>query len=162
MKKIALVFTLFFLICAANQLKAQNYQSAIGLRLGYPLSVSYKFFLTEPGAVELYAGFRGYTFYGYFNVGAMYQHHMPISGVDGLQWYVGGGVSALFFNYKSGFGPDGESLGIGLNGALGLDYTFAEIPLNLSVDWLPTVYVSGYIGGFGAGLGALSARYTLN
>lgn len=163
MKKICLALTVFFAMCFANQVQAQDYQSAIGLRLGYPISASYKFFITDPGAIEVYAGFRGYSGYGYFNIGGMYQHHMPISGVDGLNWYVGGGLSALFFNYKSSFiGLEGESFGLGINGALGLDYKFADIPLNLSVDWLPTVYVSGYLSGFGGGLGALSVRYTLN
>lgn len=162
MKKITLLFCTLFVLAIANGLKAQDYQSAIGLRLGYPLSASYKFFVKDPGAIELYAGFRGYTFYSWFNIGGMYQHHFPIESVDGLSWYVGGGVSALFYSYKTGFGPAGDNFGLGINGALGLDYKFADIPLNLSVDWLPTVYVTGYLSGFGGGYGALAARYVLN
>jgi hypothetical protein len=46
-------------------------------------------------------------------------------------------------------------------GVIGLDYKFSEIPLNLSVDWMPTYFLGGYIGGFGGGYGSLSARYVL-
>ena len=162
MKKLALLFSLLFVLAISGSLKAQDYKSAIGLRLGYPISASYKFFISEPAAIELYAGFRGYTFYNYINLGAMYQYHFPIESVEGLHWYVGGGASAIIYNYDSGFTNEG-SFGIGINGALGLDYKFANAPINLSVDWLPTIYVgSGYLTGFGGGLGALSVRYTLN
>ena len=164
MKKIALLFSMLFVLAMANDLKAQNYQSAVGLRLGVPLGISYKFFISEPGAIELYLGFRSYSFgYTYINPGAMYQHHFPISSIDGLSWYVGGGASVFLYNYKSSFGgvEDG-SFGIGLNGVLGLDYKFTNAPINISADWTPTIYLSGYNTGFGGGAGALSVRYVLN
>lgn len=163
MKKIYLVFTLFCAMCFANQMQAQNYQSAIGLRLGSPIAVDYKFFISESAAVELYVGFRSYSIgYTFINPGAMYQKHMDISGVDGLQWYFGGGASAFLYNYKSSFGVAGDGFAFGLNGVLGLDYTFADAPINLSVDWVPTIIIGGGFSGFGAGYGALSARYILN
>ncbi|MFN2440842.1 MAG: hypothetical protein ABR503_16675 [Chitinophagaceae bacterium] len=163
MKKIALLFSMLFLLAICNDLKAQDYQSAIGLRLGSPLAASYKFFISDQGAVELYLGFRSYSIgYTFLNPGVMYQHHFPISGIDGLYWYVGGGVSAFLYNYKDTFGPAGDGFGLGINGVLGLDYKFADAPINLSADWVPTFFISGYLGGFGAGYGALSARYTLN
>jgi hypothetical protein len=161
MKKIALLFSMLFVLAIATNLKAQDYKSAIGLRLGYPISASYKFFVSDNAAIEAYAGFRGYTFYRYINFGAMYQVHKPISSVDGLYWYFGGGVSALLYTYDSGFVGDGN-FGVGINGVLGLDYKFADAPINLSADWMPTIYLTGYLSGFGGGLGALSARYTLN
>ena len=73
-----------------------GYKSAIGLRFGYPLSVSYKHFISEPGAIEVFAGFRSYSYYSWFNIGGLYEHHKPISSVDGLQWYFGGGASVFF------------------------------------------------------------------
>ncbi len=147
------------LFCTAY---SQNYNSAIGLRLGYPVSVSYKHFISDQGAIEAFAGFRTWSTYSWFNVGGMYQHHNPISGVDGLQWYFGGGASAFFWNYKSNFGDPGANTSIGIMGVLGLDYKFAEAPVNLSVDWIPTFFLNGYGSGFGGGYGAFSVRYTLN
>lgn len=161
MKK--LIFTLFIALSCAFVAQAQsNYTSAIGLRLGYPLSASYKHFISDPGAIEVFAGFRGYSGYSWFNVGALYEHHKPIESVEGLQWYFGGGASAYFWSFNNGFLNDGASnTSFAILGALGLDYKFANAPFNLSVDWVPTFFVNGYGNGFGGGYGALSARYVL-
>jgi len=50
----------------------------------------------------------------------------------------------------------------GVHGNVGLDYTFENAPINVSIDWMPTVLLgSGYSTGFSAGYGALSLRYVL-
>jgi hypothetical protein len=161
MKK--LIFTCTLVLCCIFAAQAQStYKSAIGLRFGYPLSVSYKHFISEPGAIEIFAGFRNYSFYNWFNVGGIYEHHKAIPNVEGLQWYFGGGASVYFWSFDNGFFNDGASnTSIGVMGALGLDYKFANAPFQLSVDWLPTFFVNGYGNGFGGGYGALAARYTL-
>ena len=166
MKKLVLLFSMLVLLAVSNGLKAQvqDYKSAIGLRLGSPLAASYKFFISDPAAIELYVGFRSYSSIGYtfINPGAMYQYHFEIPSIDGLAWYVGGGASVYLYSYKASFGTAGAGFGFGINGVLGLDYKFANAPINLSVDWLPTIVIGGDYTGFGAGYGALSARYTLN
>lgn len=162
MKRIFFIF-LFAFGCffAANAQK--NYNSAIGLRLGYPVSVSYKQFISEPAAIEVFAGFRSWEFYSWFNVGAVYQHHFDIASVEGLNWYVGGGASAYFWNYKDGFGfdDDASDASFAILGNIGLDYKFANAPVNLSLDWMPTFFINGYGNGFGGAYGGLAARYTL-
>lgn len=163
MKNLFRLMLLVAVLATAQGLNAQSsYQSAIGLRLGYPTSVSYKFFLSDPAALELFAGFRGYSGYGWFNVGAAYQVHKPIEGVENLQWYFGGGASAFFFNYDNDFdfGDEG-SVSFGLLGNLGLDYKIPSAPINLSLDWMPIFFINGYGSGFSGGYGALSVRYTL-
>lgn len=149
--------------------QAQNYTSAIGLRLGYPISVSYKHFLSEPAAIEVFAGYRNYGSvignYGwsFFNIGGLYQYHKPISGVENLNWYFGGGASVYFYNYDDGFVYDGDntSTGFGLLLNLGLDYKFENAPINVTLDWVPTIRFNGYDSGFGGGFGALGVRYVL-
>lgn len=159
MKK--LIFSLALIFCCVFAAQSQGYKSAIGLRLGVPVSVSFKQFISTPGAIEVFAGFRSYSGYGWFNAGGLYQHHFPIESVAGLQWYVGGGASIYFWNYDFDLpGDDDTNTSIGVLGNLGLDYKFAEAPVNLSVDWVPAFFVNGYINGFGGGYGALSARYT--
>lgn len=164
MKKIALLFSFLFVLAISSQLKAQDYQSAIGLRFGYPVSISYKTFLTESNALELFAGYRGYSgIYSYFSIGALYEIHQPISDVDGLSWYYGGGVSVQLFTYDDDyfFNDDNGSVGLGLSGVIGLDYKFANAPFNLSLDFIPTIRIGGWDGGYYS-WGALSARYVLN
>ncbi len=153
-----------FMVLGAASIKAQDYKSAIGLRLGYPLSLSYKTFISEKGAIEGVLGFRGYTYYSWINLSAFYQHHKAIPSVEGLKWYFGGGASAYYWNYDNDFYPNNDfaSLSFGLHGIVGLDYKFADIPLNLSIDWIPTVVIGGeFLTGFGGSYGALSARYVL-
>lgn len=159
MKKLFFTLAIMFTISVAYS--QSTYKSAIGVRLGAPLSVSYKHFISDPGAIEVFAGFRNYSGYGWFNVGAMYEHHNPFPNVDGLQWYFGGGAAAYFWNYDFDLpGEDDTNLSLAILGNLGLDYKFANAPFNLSVDWVPAFFVGGYASGFGGGYGALSARYT--
>jgi hypothetical protein len=162
MKKITFTLLLAFAFMFVSDLNAQNYKSAVGLRLGYPLSASYKHFLNDNGAVEVIAGFRSYTYYSWVNVGAFYQIHKEIPSIDGLNWYYGAGASVYFWTWDTGFDYDDSSnVSFGISGVIGLDYTFSEIPLNLSADWIPTFFINGYGSGFGGGYGGLAARYIL-
>ncbi len=150
---------------AFSSLQAQSYSSAIGARFGSPLSVSYKMFINDNGhAVEGIAGFRSYSDYSWVNVGAAYQLHNDISSVDGLYWYYGAGAAAFFWSFNNNFigGADQANLSVGIQGYLGLDYTFSGAPVNASIDWIPTFFISGFGSGFGAGYGALAVRYTLD
>ena len=165
MKKLIFTFALLLSFVFAAQSQSE-YKTAIGLRLGVPVSVSLKHFISEPGAVEIFAGFRNYGavagyHYGWFNAGAMYEHHLPISSVEGLKWYFGAGASVYFWHYDDGFYNPGSTTSISILGNLGLDYKFANAPVNLSVDWVPAIFLNGYGSGFAGGYGALSARYTL-
>jgi hypothetical protein len=164
------LFILSLLCCtiAFSTLQGQDYQSAIGLRLGYPLSVSYKTFLNDSNnALELFVNFRSEKVFGYgwtrIGAGGAYQVHNDIEAVEGLQWYYGGGASVYFWSFDNGydFGDD-ASVSIGIQGYLGLDYKFANAPVNLSLDWVPTFFLNGFGNGFGADNGALAVRYTLN
>ncbi|MBK8625236.1 MAG: hypothetical protein IPN86_06655 [Saprospiraceae bacterium] len=154
-----LVIALLFVTSVSQ---AQDYKSAVGLRLGSPLSVSYKTFISEKGAFEGVAGFRSYSGYSWFNVGAYYQHHNEIASVDGLKWYYGAGANVYFWSWESNFIDPGSTTSIGISGVLGLDYKFSDYPVNLSADWIPTFFINGYGNGFSGGYGALAVRYTLN
>jgi len=144
MKRIILLLVLGFSILAGSKLSAQSYfDHAIGARLGYPSAVSYKKYISDYGAIELFAGQSEKA----FTAGAAYQKHFPLSG--DLDWYLGGGGTLKF--------PD-SGIEIGIQGYLGLQYNFDDIPLNLSLDWTPS-----FVGGsFGGNYGGLAARYILD
>ena len=161
MKKVVLLFSVVFCIMSASQVQAQDYQSAIGLRFGSPISVTYKFFISEPAAIELYAGYRGYSnVYSYFSIGGLYEIHKPFPDVDNLNWYYGAGASVQFLSYEYDIYDDGN-IGFGLSGVVGLDYKFEDAPFNLSLDVMPTIRIGGWDDGFDFWY-ALSARYVLN
>ena len=161
MKKLTLLSTVLMLLMSTyNEVSAQNYDRAIGLRLGYPLSVSFKNFIDESSAIEVYAGTRGFSTYRWYNIGGAYQWHNDIGDVDNLQYYFGAGASVLFWNFD--VSNSFSTTTIGLQGYAGLDYRFEDAPVNLSVDWIPTIYLGdGFTTGFGGGFGALAVRYII-
>jgi hypothetical protein len=156
---------LAFTFMGADHLQAQGreYGTAVGLRLGYPLSFTAKKFLNEDAAVEGYIGFRGFGTYSWVNISGAYQIHNPIDAVEGLQWYYGGGASVFFFNFDNNFiGDNSTNTSFGIQGYLGLDYTFADVPISVTADWIPTFFINGFGNGFSGGYGTLGVRYILN
>lgn len=143
---------------------AQQFDSAVGLRLGYPTSISYKKFFSEDTAGEVFASYRGYLGGSWLSINAAYHKHQDLEfeDIDGLQWYYGAGAGLNRRNYEF----SGGATFFNISGYIGLSYVFEDIPLNLSVDWVPSIFFGGRgigsIGGFGGGYGALTARYILN
>ncbi len=161
---------LIFVIGGISTSNAQAYKSAIGLRAGSPLAATYKHFLNESSAVELFATYRSNTArfvgvnYGWswIGIGGSYLFHNPLEGIEGLTYFYGGGASVQFYSYDGSVYDDEDNISFGIHGKIGLDYAFDDIPLNVSLDWAPTIYIGGYGRGFGAGYGALSVRYILS
>lgn len=154
MKKtiLVLVIALFFVF----ETKAQDYNTGIGLRGGAWNGLTVKHFLNEKAALE---GLFDSRWHG-FNITGLYEIHNQAFNVNRLNWYYGAGAHLSFYDSK--YKKWGENTGsysvIGLDGILGLEYNFEEIPINLSIDWKPTINLFGYSGFWGDG-GALSIRY---
>lgn len=97
-------------------MQAQDYKSAVGVRLGYPLAISYKTFISEPSAIEAYVDYRGYSFYNYISVngylGLRYTFpDTPISVV--ADWVPGFAFGTGLGSFGgSGFGGDSGGLGV--------------------------------------------------
>lgn len=159
-----MVLTLCVSFLALSSTQAQDYSSAVGLRLGRPVSATYKMFINDSGhAIEGIVGFRSYSGSSSINVGAAYQLHNDLSSVaDGLYWYYGGGASIYLWSFDNDIvGVDQTNLTIGIQGYLGLDYKFSGTPVNISLDWTPGFILTNG-GGFGGDSGALAVRYVLN
>lgn len=165
MKTRLLLVALFaaFTITASAQ---SDYRNSIGLRLGSGyydvIAASYKAFISQPAALEFNLGIRPYSIVGYkwTNVSASgaYQHHFPIANVEGLKWYVGGGMilSNTFSSYD-----DRRGFNVGIFPTGGVDYKLKNAPFAFSADIRPTFHVvSGYsyYNNFYAN-GGVTARY---
>lgn len=142
---------------------AQDYKSSIGAKLGYGLVASYKTFLNENNAIDIFGGIR----WGGLAAGAYYEFHKPIKSVDRLKWYWGLGGSFTTWDY--GYSGYDSYYELGVSGVLGLEYTFDDLPLNASIDWAPTIVVADSydypqktLGRFRSGYGAVTVRYILS
>ena len=156
MKKITI--TLSLLLLSLSCIQAQDYQTGIGIRGGFSNGFTVKHFLGDQTAVEgiLTTRWRGFLITG------LMEFHRPFS-VDGLQWYYGfGGHIGVWNNSNNGKNPffDDDKSGsvIGVDGILGIEYSFSEVPFNIGLDWKPAFNLIGYTGFWGDG-GALSIRY---
>ncbi len=152
------IITLAFALGIFTTLNAQTYQSAIGLRGGFFTGITYRHFLSDKMAFEGLATSR----YRGLQLTALLEWNNPISEVEGLNWYYGlgahiGTYNYKYYNYNNGWGND-YYVAIGVDGIIGLEYTFSEFPINLSLDWKPMFNLVGDYY-FNGDSGALSIRY---
>jgi hypothetical protein len=154
MKKFMLTLTLA--LCIITLASAQDYNTGIGLRGGLYNGLTLKHFIGERSAVE---GLLSTRWAG-FEITGLYEIHDRAFDVDRLNWYYGLGAHLGFYNGdKTTWGDVGVTYTVvGIDGILGLEYNFSEIPINLSLDWKPAFNFIGYSRFFGEG-GALSIRY---
>ncbi len=154
MKKIILMlFVMSLSIGAFSQ-----YDSALGLRGGIAQGITYKTFVGGSSAFDLILG----THSGGLNLTALYEiHSHDFRGVDNLSLFYGAGGHLGFYNSSSW--PDGywgayqSGPVIGVDFVVGVEYTFDEIPINLSLDIVPSINITPSI--FYWQRGALSIRY---
>ncbi len=154
MKKLFFVFLIVSTFVTAT--KAQDYNTGIGLRGGWGTGLTVKHFLGGNNAVE---GILDSRWQG-FSVTGLYEIHNQAFDTPRLNWYYGVGGHIGFWNgkyFRDAHNNTNYSV-IGVDGILGLEYNFKEIPFNLGIDWKPEFDLTGYSGFYGDG-GAISIRY---
>jgi hypothetical protein len=154
MKKASLVVVcllfISFVHSQSRSASSSGYKTALGVKVWDGGGISFKHFLSDKNAIELI----GYFWNRGSRVTGLYEIHGPITGATGLQWYIGPGAHIGFYNTKSGDGTV-----IGVDGVLGLDYKFSGAPINISLDWQPSIEF-GDNRGFVGSWGGLGIRYT--
>ena len=152
-RTILLLVSIVFLLSASY---GQDYRTSLGLRLGYPYGLTVKHFLSKTNALE---GILASS-WGGFVVTGLYENEHWTGKYPGLNWFWGVGAHAGFWDAENNPNVDDTYTGsiIGADFILGLEYTFDEIPVNLSIDLLPTFNLIGYTG-WGGINGAISVRY---
>ena len=151
-----LVFVFLIVLLWGFQCKAQDYNTGIGLRAGYWSGLTLKHFINKNAALE---GLFDSRWHG-FNLTGLYEIHNQAFETDRLNWYYGGGAHIGFYDTtnKSWNDNSGNYSIVGIDGILGIEYNFKEVPINLSLDWKPAFNLTGGTGFWGDG-GALSIRY---
>jgi hypothetical protein len=157
MKKFLPALLIITLISVSKTTSAQDYKTALGVRLSTDAavinnSVSIKHFINEKLAVEGLLSFSNPV-----AIGGLLQVHTPLAGTEGLKWFYGAGVYFGFDSDKAK--TTGRNL-MGAMGSVGLDYKFANVPLNLSLDWKPELNIIDEINFEPAAIG-FTARFTL-
>lgn len=160
-KLILLAFVIFGL---SNLTNAQQYRTAIGIKGGFPgygsLSVKHNIGGTSYLEGNLGGGYRHLWLQG------LYEKNFNIQG--GLDWYLGGGADVGFWSdgyYYYGRGHHhhdyytGRGAWGGIDGIVGLEYTFEEVPINLALDVTPTIRLFPHVGFYM--YGSLAIRFAI-
>lgn len=129
---------------------AHAYEKAVGLRGGFGSGVSYKQqWNNESNYFEGIASYQRKI----ASLKALYQR-IQTTNVDGLRWYYGGGPAIGV----------GSEFNIGVSLIAGLEFSFFDIPINASLDILPTLLLYRSEGEniiLSRDIGAFSLRYIL-
>ena len=159
MKRITIVCLVLFIAGSLQQASAQDYKTALGVRLSSSAanvnnSISLKHFINETTAVEAL-----FSFGDPIALGALVEFHKPLS-ASGLRYFYGGGAYLSFVKTYNPVKQRNESdPNFGAQGVIGLDYKFANAPLNLSIDWKPELNIVSDINFEPAAVG-FTARFT--
>jgi len=154
MKK-SFLFLSAIILFSASQVKAQDYNTALGIRLSsngpaINNSVSFKHFMNPKLAIE-----GLFTFDKKAAIGALLEIHNPMPSTEGLQWFYGAGAYIGFDSDKT----NTDRALMGAQGIIGLDYKFTNLPLNLSLDWKPELNIIDNINFEPAAVG-FTVRFT--
>ncbi|WP_310560503.1 hypothetical protein [Flavobacterium sp.] len=141
MKKIVFLFVLF---CASQLANAQELGFRLGDVAGGSAAVDAVFALGKFSRVHADVSFGD----GGVGTEALWDFlYKPVDG-QALKWYVGVGPSMVI----------NDDFFLGASGEIGLEYRFEEVPIVLSLDWRPTLWLvketEFHTGGFG-----FNARY---
>lgn len=163
--KYLLILILF--VTSVSLSKAQEYNSAIGLRLGPLTGITYKKNLRSNLYLELIGtmrlnGFLNNSFGT--NLTALVEYQRDFNGLMGLSWFVGGGAHVGLWSGSGSnlyFTEDRMHLLLGIDAVVGLEYAFDDIPLAISIDYKPSFNFIEYFGLWFDEV-ALTFRYLIN
>ncbi|UKJ09058.1 hypothetical protein [Solitalea lacus] len=155
MKKL-LSLTVVVLLLSVVSVKAQSYTTALGGRIGTESGISLKHFVKSNAALEGILAFNNHS----FELTGLYAVHGNAFNEAGLDWFVGGGAHIGSHRHHNDYDNhyDGDVI-FGLDGVLGLEYTFSGAPINIGVDWKPELNFTGYEGFYPDNF-AISIRFT--
>lgn len=151
-----LMFLVLIALLFGIKSNAQDYSTGIGIRGGYGTGLTIKHFMHGNKAVE---GIFDSRWHG-LSVTGLYEVHNRAFEVNRLNWYYGIGAHIGFWDgkYYRDYHNDLNYTVFGIDGILGLEYDFKEIPFNIGIDWKPAFDLTDSSGFYGDG-GAISIRY---
>lgn len=160
MKKSVLVAAILMTF-AVRSVAQGLYKDAIGLRLNGGAGISFRHYMDSQKSLEgiLYTRWHG------MNVCGLLQVNYPVFPEPGFRFYMGAGghIGAWDTYYTPWWDEDKHHTRFiaGVDGQIGLEYKFQEIPLNLAIDWKPAINIFGHAN-FWADDVAVSVRYVID
>ena len=134
MKKLLVASTLLIVIMGTTQAQAY-YKQAVGLRVNHSYGgLTYKYFTSNSKALDLTLNI---DFDSGIGLRGLFETHKATGFVPRLSWYYGYGAHGNL----SGSGGS-SSIGVGIDGVIGLEFAASEIPFAFSLDYIPSFSVA--------------------
>ncbi len=152
---VVFIFSMYLLAHAQS-----DYKLSVGARTGLANGITLKTFVTEPTSLE----FLLTTRWQVYKFTALFERNQDVFGTELFNFYygLGGHVGYWEGSEDHPLFDDAEAHTIiGIDGIIGLEYTFEPIPFNLSLDWKPAFNIVAN-DDFWADELALSIRFIIN
>jgi hypothetical protein len=145
MKKI---YIIIFLLCLAPAAFAQFYNKEVGLRGGYSSGITFRVNLEESLSYEAQLNYRDRG--GIFTVYRQQHIEMGMDRMGNWEFLYGFGLHAGFYYTDTYsilwreiyFGRDIFTPVIGMDGYVGIDYKFVDIPMSFGISFQPYMELS--------------------
>lgn len=121
-----------------------DYRTAIGIRAGGTSGLTFKHFVSSNRALEaiVWAGDN------HFSLTGLYEAYVGAFGVEGLNWYYGGGAHLKYqsididwIDFDDDFYDGEDRFALGVDGIVGIEYKIPPIPIAISLDLKPNLEV---------------------
>jgi hypothetical protein len=164
MNKNVYFFLLLFGISFSSRAQENISNNAIGFRFGnnhgFGLEISFQKKLSAKNRLELDFGWKKHNNTEAIKISGIYQWYWKIE--KELDWFAGcgGGLGTWNTNdnYNNGYAGDNGLFAV-INGDIGIEYNFKEIPIQLAIDARPELIFNNYEkNDFGLNVG-LAVRY---
>ena len=155
MKKTFLLIILLSFV-GFGALQAQDYGTGIGIRGGLAQGITVKHFISSTNALEGIVSTRDHG----WAITGLYEIHADPFKISELKVFYGAGAHiGWWYDSDAPWADAGsEYTIIGIDAILGLEYSFDEIPISISIDWKPAFHLIGITEGWFDG-GGISVRY---
>jgi len=137
-----------------------DYRTSIGVRGAPSSGLTLKHFATNNVSYEGILSTR----WGGFTLTGLYQLNQQAFGTQKWNFFYGVGGHVGYWDGNQNhpwFDDDDDYVVAGIDGIIGLEFTFESIPFNASLDWKPAFNIASYTG-FWVDEIAISLRYIIN
>ena len=144
---------------------AQDYKSALGIKLGYPgySALNGKFYMGQKFALDNALGVNFDRDNRFMGLQTLLEYNKSFGLNEGYNWYAGFGPKATYYLKGAYLEDDGsqvtEKFFLKVDGVFGLEYSAPKTHLNAAFELGPTVNVIPFIK-FGA-YANIAVRYTI-
>ena len=138
MKKILLTVVAIFAMSTRANAQIKDLGVRIGGGQGYGAELSAMWGMGG-NRLETDLGWGSNDHHTNFTLTGIYQWQGELG--SGFGWFAGVGARLAYWSWEDGFGNGDSDIALGIAGQAGIEYVFPSIPIQLSLDIRPCLYI---------------------